>query len=488
MGQNGRTGEEGESQGGLRNVVDFARTNGAPDHSDSDIKDQIRDMQNNFLARISYGREHQLQPASSRASDTSDSAPSTPTHRRHEATHDGVGRHRRRASIVSMAMGGAQSMVSKGKKRGTVALLSFHICLTAVWAILGACFYCWRLGWTFSGALYFIFQAGYGVGFSGALVLNQGKHAHGGHISLDVIYFTTIFVCLIGSLSVFSLYAFFFHEFQLHAFQSHLDKESREGGGPRKRKRVGAYVSRSFHWFCGGWLNDLLGIQLPAVAYAALAFGLVVVFGIGIGIGYEGLTFHEAVYFTISAVQTSGLSAPKENPSSELLCTLLVIIGVPTYAALCSLLLERIVRPYTTRLQKKMMRHRLASHDNLFLSSIRNNRMKINSDNRMDVITAAREVKNYQSLRNPQDTLLFNNSQLLPTSPARNHHQQGGGEGGRARRERRGTVEVKANAMTKDGLNWTEYLEVELMRMNILEMDTLQAVWENFCVQSLETA
>ena len=232
----------------------------------------------------------------------------------------------------------------------------------------------------------------------------------------------------------------------------------------------------------------MLGIQLPAVAYAALAFGLVVLFGIGIGIGYEGLTFHEAVYFTISAVQTSGLSAPKENPSSELLCTLLVIIGVPTYAALCSLLLERIVRPYTTRLQKKMMRHRLASHDNLFLSSIRNNRLKINSDNRMDVITAAREVKNYQSLRNPQDTLLFNNSQLLPTSPARDHHQQGGGEGGRARRERRGTVEVKANAMTKDGLNWTEYLEVELMRMNILEMDTLQAVWENFCVQSLETA
>ena len=47
---------------------------------------------------------------------------------------------------------------------------------------------------------------------------------------------------------------------------------------------------------------------------------------------------------------------------------------------------------------------------------------------------------------------------------------------------------MKANAMTKDGLNWTEYLEVELMRMNILEMDTLQAVWENFCVQSLETA
>lgn len=286
-----------------------------------------------------------------------------------------------------------------------------------------------------------MFQAGYGVGFGGPLVLRP--HDDSTKIEVDVLYFTTIVVCLIGSLSVFAFYAFFFHEFQLHAFQSSLDKESRKSFEceVNRKKKVAAYVSRSFHWFCGGWLNDLCGLSLPPVAYAGLAMLLVLALGVGIGIGVEGMNFHEALYFTVSAVQTSGLSAPKENTRSLILCTLLVVLGVPTYAAFCSLLLERIVRPYTKRLQKKIMRHRLASHDNFLLDSIRNHK--------------------------------FNPPSLHINSDDRNLFS-----------ENRESGVSRDSARTKEGLNWTEYLEVELMRLGILELETLQSVWENFCIQS----
>lgn len=68
------------------------------------------------------------------------------------------------------------------------------------------------------------------------------------------------------------------------------------------------------------------------------------------------------------------------------------------------------------------------------------------------------------------------------------------------------SIDIKANATTPSGLKWTEFLEVctvhfrmtfclqaddtpfmqqvELMRLEILEMDTLQSVWESFCIQS----
>ena len=51
-------------------------------------------------------------------------------------------RMKRSQSIVSLARDGAQSVL---ESRGTVALLSFHVCLTALWAILGAFYYMWRL-------------------------------------------------------------------------------------------------------------------------------------------------------------------------------------------------------------------------------------------------------------------------------------------------------------------------------------------------------
>ena len=287
--------------------------------------------------------------------------------------------------------------------------------------------------------------------------LNKGPN---NEIPLDVLYFTTIVVCLIGSLSVFSLYAFFFHEFQLHSFQSHLDKESKSAfvGERNKKKKMAAYLSRSFHWLCGGWLNDLCGWQLPAVAYATLMMMLVMFLGVGIGMGYEDLTFHESIYFTISTIQTSGLAVVKENPRSFILVTLLVVVGVPTYAAFCSLLLERITRPYTTRLRKKMMRHRFATHDNVFLQNIRSNSSNIN---------------NWDG-RGGDDGMKIYNSNILPVDCP-----SGSGMG-------TSTSQMKATSTTRDGLNWTEYLEVELMRLGILEMETLQTVWENFCNMSMQ--
>lgn len=313
-----------------------------------------------------------------------------------------------------------------------------------------------------------MFQAGYGVGFGGPLVLNRGDNDR---ISIDVLYFTTVVVCLIGSLSVFSLYAFFFHEFQLHAFQSHLDKESKSAFQARcnKKKKMAAYVSRSFHWVCLGWMNDLLGLQLPAVAYASIAMILVLAMGVGIGVGYEGLDFHEALYFTVSTVQTSGLAAPKEKPKSEVMCTLLVVVGVPTYAAFCSLLLERIVRPYTTRLRRKMMRHRLASHDNSLLQSIRPNR--INSNQRIGFPQGGDTAYGGGGRQQPaaalQEPDMYNGNFVTVSVP----------------REKRGrsASQIRATATTSEGLIWAEYLEVELMRMGILELETLQSVWENFC-------
>ena len=151
------------------------------------------------------------------------------------------------------------------------------------------------------------------------------------------------------------------------------------------------------------------------------------------------------------------------------MCTLLVVVGVPTYAAFCSLLLERIVRPYTTRLRRKMMRHRLASHDNSLLQSIRSNR--INSNQRIGFPQGGDTAYGGGGRQQPaaalQEPDMYNGNFVTVSVP----------------REKRGrsASQIRATATTSEGLIWAEYLEVELMRMGILELETLQSVWENFC-------
>jgi hypothetical protein len=228
---------------------------------------------------------------------------------------------------------------------------------------------------------------------------------------------------------------------------------------------MSSYVSRSIHWFCGGWLNDIFGLELPPVAYASLMMMFVLIVGIAVGMCEQGLTVHEAIYFTISAIQTSGLADPENNRRSMLGCTFLVLFGVPTYAAFCSLCLERIVRPYTRRLQNKMMRHtsKDRKRNQHLVDVIRSNSLKINDDNKTVSVPV-------------EPSMAFEPS----SAPTRDHAVLE-----IVRRERlRSASQVKVHATTQDGLNWTEYLEVELMRLGMLDIHTLQNVWENFCNQS----
>lgn len=446
----------GGSETSLQNLVGDDRFS-----ADDEIKDQIRDMQDNFLVRMSRTKHLEEEPrgrwnwnqqqneiATVVDAETREDARNGPP-----STVEKMKRGMKKvATVISI-----ENAISKPvKAKGTMALFAFHMLLTALWAIIGASYYCWRLGWTFIGSLFFTVQAGYGVGFGGAMVLNVSDV---NNIQVDVLYFTTFFVCCLGSLSVFSLYAFFFHEFQLHAFQSHMDKESKS-----RNKKMASYVSRSIHWFCGGWINDIFGLELPPVAYASLMMGFVMIVGIAVGMCEEGLTVHEAIYFTISAIQTSGLADPENNRKSMLGCTFLVLFGVPTYAAFCSLCLERIVRPYTKRLQDKILRHKSKTHDQYLVDVIRSNSLKINDDNKTMTVPVEVEPSAFEP----------------SSAPTRDHAVRE-----LVRRERvRSASQVKVHAITQDGLNWTEYLEVELMRMGILDIHTLQNVWENFCNES----
>ena len=130
-------GEDGDHEMGkrMKNVVSSSREGNA-DPSSSDIGEQIRDMQNNFLVgmtRDGGGLEEDLRRRSEGLQPAEGTSGTSRT------------RMKRSQSIVSLARDGAQSVLESTKSRGTVALLSFHVCLTALWAILGAFYYMWRL-------------------------------------------------------------------------------------------------------------------------------------------------------------------------------------------------------------------------------------------------------------------------------------------------------------------------------------------------------
>lgn len=213
-------------------------------------------------------------------------------------------------------------------------------------------------------ALYFTVQAGFGVGFGGTLLTEKDEH-----VDLDVLYFTSFAVCILGSLSVFSLFAFFLHEFRLHAFRSEVKNESKRLGLAPSKERVkcGKMVSNIVHWVLGGWLNSVCGSTLSALVFGSVMMSFVVIFGIVLGMESEKLNFHEALYFTISSIQSSGMIIPQLTTNSEIGCTLLVLIGVPTHAAFMSLLLESFIRPYAKSLEKKILKHRTTKEEQKLL-------------------------------------------------------------------------------------------------------------------------
>ena len=169
----GRAGEDEDQdiEGLMQNVVGYEYRTGAGDSStsnsshsspsrsyangDCEIKEQIRGMKKNSLVRISasvpeengdYARHSPFSERNS-AGQVSLQSPNVPRFSRQTSGAGGAAQRkaRRSSSIAFKSIESFKSVISKGKSRGTVALLSFHVVLTAVWATLGACFYCWRL-------------------------------------------------------------------------------------------------------------------------------------------------------------------------------------------------------------------------------------------------------------------------------------------------------------------------------------------------------
>ena len=473
--RSGGSDEGGANDVRLSQVVDY----GGPPPVLENIKSSIQDLQDGVVRRLSddWGSLDQGAPGTPPRGHAHMRGPSESGR-----SFSGVRHSFRRFSLVNFEL--FSSGKQKRKRNSAILLLAFHVIATIVWACLSALFYVWRLGWSFTGALYFTIQAGFGVGFGGAMILNEGQH-----MTLDVLYFTTIGVCLGGSMSVFSLFAFFLNECRLHAFESsnlgqkERQREGRGAGallltGPvSSRRRLATMCSKAVHWMCGGWLNALVGnrVQLPAFAYAGVVFAFVLIAGLVIGVRFEGLTPHESIYFTISAIQSSGMISPRENYKSELSCMFLVLLGVPVYAAFMSLFLESLMAPYQKLLQRKMLR-RPNSDENLeIMHKIRTATSDINKDDRGSVEDALRKIR----MDRPS---LSGLSFHFKTSAGGGGGANGNGEFGLGSPYQSST-DIKRDATTPNGLNWTEFLEAELMRLGVLELDTLQAVWESFCVQ-----
>merc|ERR1712188_199795 len=163
--------DQQDIEGLMQNVVGYEYRTGAGDLSasnssqsspsrsyangDCEIKEQIRGMKKNSLVRISasvpeengnYARHSPFSERNS-AGQVSLQSPNVPRFSRQTSGAGGAAQRktRRSSSIAFKSIESFKSVISKGKSRGTVALLSFHVVLTAVWATLGACFYCWRL-------------------------------------------------------------------------------------------------------------------------------------------------------------------------------------------------------------------------------------------------------------------------------------------------------------------------------------------------------
>ena len=135
----------GGSETSLQNLVGDDRFS-----ADDEIKDQIRDMQDNFLVRMSRTKHLEEEPrgrwnwnqqqneiATVVDAETREDARNGPP-----STVEKMKRGMKKvATVISI-----ENAISKPvKAKGTMALFAFHMLLTALWAIIGASYYCWRL-------------------------------------------------------------------------------------------------------------------------------------------------------------------------------------------------------------------------------------------------------------------------------------------------------------------------------------------------------
>ena len=127
-----------------QSMVEYPAPSSTQESADEEIKDQIRDMQDNFLVRMSRTVDR-VTPSTAGSLEPAGAAKTANTQQLQYEKAPLLRRMKRATSVISQGYNNFSLWKKPVKPKGTVALLFFHIILTALWAIIGACYYSWRL-------------------------------------------------------------------------------------------------------------------------------------------------------------------------------------------------------------------------------------------------------------------------------------------------------------------------------------------------------
>jgi len=238
-----------------------------------------------------------------------------------------------------------------------------------VWLNVGACFYGYFYGWSYSSALYYSAQAGLSIGFG---ALSEDSDISRAYTVVHVMIGSSFIAGAVGLFAANTIEksrvdwdSIRLGEQKAVLIPLNETEEEREARLADEKKRI----------------KQLTFFQKNATAIRCLIAAVVwLALGVSYGMVYEGWSLITSVYFSVAACSTAGLQAPTvptdRNDWANSFVTFYIVLGVPIYGMILGQFANLTIEDYLAKKQEQKINKALDEDQIRFAMAYSNNSKK----------------------------------------------------------------------------------------------------------------